>query len=64
MAEGVGPWTDLYAVGVMAYEQVIGRPPFHGTESPMAMLMRHVNEPVTPRRRRQARRRSGAVGLD
>jgi YVTN family beta-propeller protein len=48
MAEGVGPWTDLYAVGVMAYEQVIGRPPFHGTESPMAMLMRHVNEPVTP----------------
>ncbi len=48
LAEGVGPWTDLYAVGVMAYEQVIGRPPFHGTESPMALLMRHVNEPVTP----------------
>ena len=48
MAEAIGPWTDLYAVGVIAYEQVVGRPPFHGTDTPMAMLMRHVNEPVVP----------------
>jgi serine/threonine protein kinase len=48
MAQEVGPWTDLYSVGVMAYEQVTGRPPFYGSESPMVMLMRHVNEPVQP----------------
>jgi predicted Ser/Thr protein kinase len=48
MAQQLGPWTDLYSVGVMAYEQVVGRPPFHDTEAPMAILLRHVNEQIPP----------------
>jgi DNA-binding beta-propeller fold protein YncE len=48
MGQQVGPWTDLYSVGVMAYEHLTGKPPFYGDESPMVMLMRHVNEPVKP----------------
>ena len=30
----------------MAYELVVGHVPFHDTEAPMAILMRHVNEPI------------------
>ncbi|HXB63697.1 MAG TPA: serine/threonine-protein kinase [Solirubrobacteraceae bacterium] len=48
MAQQLGPWTDLYSVGVMAYEQIVGRPPFHDTEAPMAILLRHVREPIPP----------------
>jgi hypothetical protein len=44
----LGPYTDLYAVGVMAYEMFSGRPPFDGGDSPVAVLYRHVNEPVPP----------------
>ena len=48
MGQEVGPWTDLYSVGVMAWEQVVGHTPFHDTDAPMAILMRHVNEPIPP----------------
>ncbi len=41
----VGPWTDLYAVGVIAFELLAGRPPFDTSGAPMAILLRHVNEP-------------------
>ena len=48
MAGDIGPWTDLYSVGVMAWEQVVGQVPFHDTEPPMVILMRHVNERIPP----------------
>jgi hypothetical protein len=46
MAGQVGPWTDLYSVGVLTYELIVGRPPFSDSDSPLALLMRHVNEPI------------------
>src|SRR5215213_5614614 len=48
MAQEVGPWTDLYSVGCMAFELFTGRVPFHDSDAPMAILMRHVNEPIPP----------------
>jgi hypothetical protein len=30
----------------MAWEHVGGRPPFHDTEAPMAVLMRHIREEI------------------
>jgi predicted Ser/Thr protein kinase len=35
---------DLYALGVMLFEMVVGRPPFAG-DSPMAILEGHLHEP-------------------
>jgi serine/threonine protein kinase len=46
MARDVGPWTDLYSVGCMAFELFTGKVPFHDTEAPMAILLRHVNEEI------------------
>ena len=42
----VGSWTDLYSVGVIAYEQLLGRIPFHETRSSSAMLLQHIKEPI------------------
>jgi hypothetical protein len=50
MAQDIGPWTDLYSVGCMAFELFVGRVPFHDSEAPMAILLRHVNEPIPPAR--------------
>jgi serine/threonine protein kinase len=44
----IGPWTDLYSLGVVAYEQIVGRLPFADTHAPLAIAMRHANEPVPP----------------
>ena len=45
LAGDIGPWTDLYAVGVIAFELLAGRPPFDTSGTPMAILLRHVNDP-------------------
>jgi hypothetical protein len=50
MGQDVGPWTDLYSVGVMAFEMFVGQVPFHDTEEPMAVLMRQVSDPIPPAR--------------
>src|SRR4051812_9709244 len=42
----VGPRTDLYAVGVTAYEMLLGRPPFEPGQHPMALMAQHVSVPV------------------
>ena len=50
MASGVGPWTDLYAVGCMAYEFFTSTLPFVDPQAaeaaPVAVLLRRINEEV------------------
>jgi serine/threonine protein kinase len=48
MAQELGPWTDLYALGVMTFEFFVGRTPFADTEEPVAVALRQVNDPIPP----------------
>jgi predicted Ser/Thr protein kinase len=50
MGQEVGPWTDLYSVGVMAFELFVGHVPFYDTDEPMVVLMRQVSDPIPPAR--------------
>jgi hypothetical protein len=45
MGERVGPWTDLYAAGMVAFEMFSHRLPFDSTGTPAAILLRRVNVP-------------------
>jgi serine/threonine-protein kinase len=38
---------DLYALGIVAYEMLVGTPPFHG-RTPQAILAAHISEPPPP----------------
>jgi serine/threonine protein kinase len=47
LGEPVGPWTDLYSVGIMTWEHLVGHVPFSDTAAtPTAVLLRHVNEQI------------------
>src|SRR3954454_1519260 len=48
MARDIGPWTDLYSVGCMAFELFTGRLPFADVDEPLAILMNHVNGAILP----------------
>jgi serine/threonine protein kinase len=46
MGQQVGPWTDLYSLGVVSFEMLVGRTPFYDSDSAMSMVFRQVNEPI------------------
>lgn len=44
--KSVGIRSDLYSLGVMAYEMLCGRPPFEG--APAALMLAHIHKPPPP----------------
>src|SRR2546425_10191922 len=44
-AEVAGPAADQYALGLIAYQMLVGRHPFP-SDNPLSALMAHVNKPV------------------
>lgn len=46
--EELGPWTDLYSLGCLAYRMATGEPPFHGDAD--TILAGHLTRPPPPLR--------------
>ena len=42
----VGPSTDLYAVGMLTFEMLVGRAPFAGTRDPVDVVRQQLHDPV------------------
>lgn len=43
--ETTGPASDLYSIGVVGYELLVGQVPYQG-EGPLQVALKHVNQPV------------------
>src|SRR6478609_7266964 len=48
MGQQVGPMTDLYSLGIVTFEMLVGRTPFYDSDSAMSIVFRQVNEPIPP----------------
>jgi len=42
----VGPYTDIYSFGIMLYELLMGRHPYHDAKSAVALMLKHTREPL------------------
>lgn len=47
--EPIGPASDIYSLGIILYEMVTGRRPFHA-ETPIAVILQQLNDPLPPPR--------------